>query len=93
MEQRKTTPTVKPLSSKEAQEIFDDLRADGFDMQITKRDYSNIAQCSISTVDHYMAKGYGLPPYRKIGNKRNAKVLFSLRDVSEFLASQTVVTA
>ncbi len=86
-------PLFKPLSTPTAQTIFDDLRADGFNTQITKRDYADINACSISTVDHYMAKGYGLPPYRKVGGSRNAKVLFSLRDVAEYLAAQTIVTA
>ncbi len=86
-------PLFKPLSNPTAQAIFDDLRADGYSTQITKRDYADISMCSISTVDHYMAKGYGLPPYRKVGGSRNAKVLFSLRDVAEFLASQTIKTA
>ena len=93
MEKRKAKPTTRPLSSPIAQAIFDDLRADGYGMQITKREYADIARCSISTVDHYMARGYGLPPHRKIGNQRNAKVLFSLRDIAEYLASQTVQTA
>jgi hypothetical protein len=47
----------------------------------------------VSAVDNYISKGYGIPSYKKIGHQRNARVLFSLRDVAEYLAAQTVQTA
>ena len=86
-------PSFKPLSNPTAQAIFDDLISEGYSTQVTKREYADINKCSLSTIDHYMGKGYGLPPYRKVGGSRNAKVLFSLRDIVEFLAAQTVKTA
>lgn len=86
-------PAFKPLSNQTAQAIFNDLVAEGYSTQVTKREYADIARCSISTVDHYLGRGYGLPPYRKVGNSRNAKVLFSLRDIAEFLSAQTIKMA
>ena len=89
----KKQPTFKPFSTPEAQIIFDDLRAAGYRMNISKMDYAKILGCSKSCVDNYVIKGYGIPKYRKIGHQRNARVLFSLRDVAEYLAAQNVQTA
>ena len=83
----------KPLSNEKAQTLFDDFIAIGYPMQVNKKLYAEITGCSVSAVDNYIAKGYGVPNYRKIGHQRNARVLFSLRDVAEYLASQTVQTA
>ncbi len=88
-----TTPTEQPLSNPTAQALYDDLRSAGYGVQVNKKQYAEIAVCSVSAVDHYITKGYGVPPYRKIGHQRNARVLFSLRDVAEYLASQTIQTA
>lgn len=81
------------LSSPVAQLLHDDLVAEGYSLHIDKKEYAKIAHCSVSAVDNYIAKGYGIPSYKKIGHQRNARVLFSLRDVAEYLASQTVQTA
>ena len=90
---KQSKTTFKSLSNATAQTIFDDLRAEGYGMNVNKKQYAEIANCSVSAVDNYIAKGYGVPNYRKIGHQRNARVLFSLRDVSEYLAAQTIKTA
>ena len=46
---------------------------------------------SSSTLDLYISKGTGLPNYKKLGKAKNAKVVFNLIDVAEFL-SQTIKT-
>lgn len=46
---------------------------------------------SNSTLDLYIAKGTGLPNYKKLGKAKNAKVIFNLLDVADFL-SQTIKT-
>lgn len=46
---------------------------------------------SNSTLDLYIAKGTGLPNYKKLGKAKNANVVFNLIDVAEFL-SQTIKT-
>jgi len=76
----------------ESQSLYDELRLDGYSPLISKREYAQIIGCSLSTIDKYMAKGYGVPNYKKLGHQRNAKVLFSLRDVAEYLTGQTVKT-
>ena len=84
---------LNPLSTPVSQILFDDYKSAGYPLQINKTEYAEIARCSVSAVDQYIAKGYGIPSYRKIGHQRNARVLFSLRDVAEYLAAQTVKTA
>ncbi len=90
---KQSKATFKAFTSPEAQTIFDDLFALGYPMQVNKKLYAEIAGCSVSAVDNYIAKGYGTPNYRKIGHQRNARVLFSLRDTAEYLAAQTIQTA
>ncbi len=85
--------TAQALSTPEAQILFDDLKAVGYGVHVNKKQYSEIVGCSTSAIDNYIAKGYGIPSYKKIGNAKNARVLFSLRDVAEYLAAQTIVTA
>ncbi|WP_415408244.1 hypothetical protein ACLHDG_06740 [Sulfurovum sp. CS9] len=80
------------LTNPTAQSIYEELQAAGYKVNVNKRQYAEIIGCSVSGVDNYIAKGYGVPNYRKIGHQRNARVLFSLRDVAEYLAAQTVVT-
>ena len=90
---KQSTPAFKALSTPEAQAIFDDLRAEGYGINVNKKQYAAIANCSVSAVDNYLSKGYGVPPHKKMGHQRNARVLFSLRHVAEYLAAQTVQTA
>jgi predicted transcriptional regulator len=90
---KQSQTTFKPLSSPEAQIIFDDLRADGYGLFVSKKEYAKIVGCSTSAVDNYISQGFGIPDYRKIGHQRNARVMFALRDVAEYLAKQTIKTA
>lgn len=46
---------------------------------------------SLSTVDLYISKGMGIPPYRKLGTAKNAKVVFNIVDLAEYL-TQTIKT-
>ena len=85
--------TAQALSSPEAQALFNDLQTAGYGVHVNKKQYAEIVGCSTSSIDNYIAKGYGIPSYKKIGNAKNARVLFSLRDVAEYLAAQTVQTA
>jgi len=83
-----------------AAQLLSDLKAevnpDGtrkYGPLIDKKQYATIVGCSLSAISNYISHGYGLPNYRKIGTAKNAKVLFSLRDVAEYLSSITVKTA
>ena len=72
--------------------ILKDLQTRYKKATISKREMANELGISYSTIDNYIAKGYGIPNYKKIGISKNGKILFNLIDVSEFL-SQTIQTA
>ena len=44
-----------------------------------------------STIDRYVRECYGIPPYKKLGNSKNAKVVFNILDVAKFL-DNTIAT-
>ena len=78
--------------SEEAQFIFDELRKD-YPLFVSREEYAEIIGVSVSTVASRVKAGYGLPNYRRAGDWRNAKIIFNLRDVAEFMAGETVKTA
>lgn len=45
-----------------------------------------------STLDLYISKNEGIPPYKKLGSSKNAKLVFNIADVAKFL-NNTVSTA
>ena len=58
---------------------------------ISKLEMASELGISSSTLDLYIAKGTGLPNYKKLGKAKNAKVVFNLLDVADFL-SKTIKT-
>ena len=72
--------------------IYQDLQTRYKRATISKREMAHEMGISYSTIDGYIAKGYGIPDYIKIGKAKNGKILFSLVKVAEFL-SQTIKTA
>lgn len=79
--------------SNEGRFIYEELKAEGYPLLIGKRQYAKIIGCSLSTVDNHIKQGCNLPNYKKLGTAKNAKVAFNLRDVAEYIASQTIKTA
>lgn len=77
----------------EAKFIYDELKAEGYPLLIDKRQYAEILNISTSSIDNYIKHGHNLPNFKKLGKAKNAKIVFSLRDVAEFIAAQTVKTA
>ncbi len=88
----KTNLSITAFESIEAEAIYTGLKDEGYSLMISKKNYANIIGCSLSSVDNYIREGYGCPNYKKMGKAKNAKVLFSLIDVANYLA-QTVKTA
>lgn len=80
------------LHCPEAEAIYGELRESGYSIFISKTEYAKIVHCSVSSVDNYIRHGYGIPNYKKMGNAKNSKVLFSLIDVANYLA-KTIETA
>lgn len=61
-------------------------------LTLTKKELGNETGMSESSINGYIAKGYGIPNYLKIGTGKNGSVRFNIFDVAEFL-SQTIKTA
>ena len=44
-----------------------------------------------STMDRYICQNVGIPPFKKLGTAKNAKVVFNILDVAKFL-DNTIAT-
>lgn len=75
---------VKPNESTRV--IYDSLRETYGKSGLSKVELANELGLGLSTVSKMMAEGMGIPNYRKIGVAKNARVIFPLTDVAEFLA-------
>jgi len=69
------------------EKLYQELREHYKRMTISKSEMANELGISNSTLDLYISKGIGLPNYTKLGTAKNAKVIFNLLDVAEFLAN------
>jgi len=69
-----------------ASKITEDLRKKYNKSVISKQELASEIDISISTLNNYMSKGYGIPRYKKIGGAKNAKVVFPILEVANFLA-------
>jgi len=72
--------------------IYNDLKDRYKKSTLSKREMAHELGISYSTIDGYIAKGYGIPNYKKLGKAKNAKVVFNIIDVANFL-SETIQTA
>ena len=72
--------------------IYTDLQTRYKKSTLSKREMAHELGISYSTIDGYLSKGYGIPNYKKLGTSKNAKVVFNIIDVAEFL-SETIKTA
>ena len=72
--------------------VYQDLKSRYNKATLTKKELANEFTVSTSTIDLYISKGIGIPNYKKLGTAKNAKVIFNIVDVAEYL-SQTIKTA
>jgi len=72
--------------------IYNDLKDRYKKSTLSKREMAHELGISYSTIDGYIAKGYGIPNYKKLGKAKNAKVVFNIIDVAKFL-SETIKMA
>jgi len=70
-------------------DIVSELRGKYDKSVLGKKELAAELGIALSTLNNYMAKGYGIPRYRKIGDAKNAKVVFPIIEVAKFL-SETV---
>ena len=80
------------FSNPQTENVYQDLKSRYNKATLTKKEIANEFGVSISTIDLYIQKGLGVPNYKKLGTAKNAKVVFSIIDVAEYL-SQTIKTA
>ncbi len=55
-------------------------------MVLSKKELAECLGLGVSTVSKLKSQGYGLPNYKKLGNSRNARVVFPISEVARFLA-------
>ena len=80
------------FTNNQAEQFYIMLRETYKKSCLNKKDLSKEMDISVSTIDLYLSKGHGLPNYKKLGTAKNAKVVFNIIDVAEFL-SQTIKIA
>jgi len=76
----------------QTQLMYQDLKSRYNKATLTKKELAKEFTVSISTIDLYISKGIGIPNYKKLGTAKNAKVVFNIIDVAEYL-TQTIKTA
>jgi len=59
---------------------------------IGKKEMAHELNISFSTLDLYMSKGMGLPKYKKLGTAKNARVVFNIYDIANYLNSEKIET-
>ena len=72
--------------------VYQDLKSRYNKATLTKKELANEFTVSTSTIDLYISKGIGIPNYKKLGTAKNAKVIFNIIDVAEYL-THTIKTA
>mgnify|MGYP005993601407 FL=1 len=80
------------FTNPQTENIYQDLKSRYNKATLTKKELANEFTVSTSTIDLYISKGIGIPNYKKLGTAKNAKVVFNIIDVAEYL-SQTIKTA
>ena len=59
---------------------------------LTKKELANELSVSVSSINNYIAKGVGLPQYKKLTNAKNAPIRFPIINVASYL-SETILVA
>jgi len=75
------------------EEIYDYLKQKYKRATIGKKELAHEMGIALSTLDLYMSKGLGLPPYKKVGSiSKNARVIFNINSVARFLSEDEIKT-
>ena len=81
------------MSDIKKEKLLIELCNQGYGVLVNKKQYAEIMGCSVSTVNTRISQGLDLPKYIKDGKSKNAKVLFRLSDVADFILRNTVEVA
>ncbi len=73
----------RPLTNEE--KLYEYLKEKYNKMVLNKLELSKELGVSKSTIDHCVVKNEGVPPFKKMGSAKNARVVFNIADVAKFL--------
>ncbi|QFR42883.1 hypothetical protein [Sulfurimonas xiamenensis] len=71
--------------------IYEDLKNRYQKTTLNKKELAHELGVSVSAVNNYIVKGYGVPQYKKLGDAKNAKVVFPLPCVADYLSNVILV--
>lgn len=74
------------------EKLYEELKIKYGKVTLTKQDLSEILGVSVSLINHYISKGYGLPSHIKVGSGRNSSVRFLTINVAEYLSNTIKVS-
>lgn len=69
-----------------SQIIYKDLSTK-YGETLTKVELSEVLKVSVSSINNYIVRGEGIPGYVKMGTSRNARVLFPVVNVVDYLSN------
>lgn len=75
-----------------ADQTYKDLHKKYNKQTLTKIEMAQELGVALSTLSNYLASGRNLPNYIKLGEAKNARVLFPLREVADFLSQNLIKT-
>ena len=83
---------MKILTLKINETILKDLTDRYKKSSLTKKELANELSVSVSSINNYICQGVGIPQYKKIGEAKNARVIFPIINVASYL-SETILVA
>lgn len=71
--------------------IYEDLKNRYQKSTLNKKELAHELGLSVSAINNYIVKGYGCPAYKKLGDAKNAKVVFPLPAIADYLSNVILV--
>jgi len=71
--------------------IYQDLLNRYKKMALNKKELANELCVSVSAISNCIVNGYGIPEYKKLGDAKNARVIFPIIAVAKFMSNTVKV--
>ena len=71
--------------------IYQDLLNRYKKVALNKEELSHELGISVSALNNCIVQGYGLPEYKKLGNAKNARVIFTIVCIAKYLSNTVKV--
>jgi len=71
--------------------IYQDLLNRYKKVVLNKEELAHEFGVSVSAINNCIVKGYGVPAYKKLGHQSNARVVFPIICIAEFLSNTVKV--